>query len=122
MALVSDKLQMQHLAWRAGFGEPLPLILSWTDQRRKQTVHHGLNGPKTQPLIPVEVVSATELPDYQKVKDMNAEERKQVRKMNTQGVKELNLAWLQTMISSEHPLREKMALFWHGDCVCRNQN
>jgi len=122
MALVSDKLQMQHLAWRAGFGEPLPLILSWTDQRRKQTVHHVLNGPKKQSLIPVEVISATELPDYKKVKDMSAEERKQVRKMNTQGVKELNLAWLQTMISSEHPLREKMALFWHGHFACRTQN
>lgn len=122
MALVSDKLQMQHLAWRAGFGEPLPLILAWTDQRRKQTVHHVLNGPKEQSFIPVEVISATELPDYQKVKNMSAEERRQVRKMNTQGVKELNLAWLQTMIGSEHPLREKMALFWHGHFACRTQN
>ena len=122
MALVPEKLQMQHLAWRAGFGEPLPLILEWTDKRRKQVVHQVLSGPKKKDLTPVEVISATELPDYQKVKSMSEEERKQVRKMNTQGVKDLNIAWVQTMIASEHPLREKMSLFWHGHFACRTQN
>lgn len=123
MTLVSEKLQMQHLAWRAGFGEALPLITAWTEQRRKQVVHHVLNGAKKQPaLTPVEVINAAELPDYQKVKSMNEEERRKVRKMNTQGIKDLNLAWVQTMIGSEHPLREKMALFWHGHFACRTQN
>src|SRR5688572_30722356 len=122
MALVPEKLQMQHLAWRAGFGEPLPLILEWTDKRRKQVVHQVLSGTKKKDVTPVEVISAAELPDYQKVKNMSEEERKQVRKMNTQGVKDLNIAWVQTMIASEHPLREKMSLFWHGHFACRTQN
>lgn len=122
MALVPEKLQMQHLAWRAGFGAPLPLILEWTDKRRKQVVHQVLSGTKKKDVTPVEVISAAELPDYQKVKSMSEEERKQVRKMNTQGVKDLNIAWVQTMIASEHPLREKMSLFWHGHFACRTQN
>lgn len=81
-----------------------------------------LSGTKKKDVTPVEVISAAELPDYQKVKSMSEEERKQVRKMNTQGVKDLNIAWVQTMIASEHPLREKMSLFWHGHFACRTQN
>jgi uncharacterized protein (DUF1800 family) len=113
---------MQHLAWRAGFGEPLPLVLEWTEKRRKKIVHQVLNGPEKQVVAPVEVINASDLPDYRKVKNMSAEERKQVRKMNNQGVKDLNIAWVKTMIASEHPLREKMSLFWHGHFACRIQN
>ncbi len=122
MPVVPEKLQMQHLAWRAGFGEPLPLVLEWTEKRRKKIVHQVLNGPEKQVVSPVEVINASDLPDYRKVKDMSAEERKQVRKMNNQGVKDLNIAWVKTMIGSEHPLREKMSLFWHGHFACRIQN
>lgn len=120
--MVPEKLQMQHLAWRAGFGESLPVVLQWMDKRRKHIVQRLLNGPEEQQLIPVEVINASDLPDYRKIKSMSAEERKQVRKMNNQGVKDLNIAWVQTMIASDHPLREKMSLFWHGHFACRTQN
>jgi len=121
MPPVSEKLQLQHLAWRAGFGEPLPVITKWTDKRRKETVNKILIGKKDT-LDAVAVISESDLPDYRKVKDMNAEQRKQVQQMNRQGVKDLNIAWTHAMINSEHPLREKMALFWHGHFACRTQN
>jgi len=121
MPPVSEKLQLQHLAWRAGFGEPLPVITKWTDKRRKEIVNKILIGKKDT-LDAVAVISESDLPDYRKVKDMNAEQRKQVQQMNRQGVKDLNIAWTHTMINSEHPLREKMALFWHGHFACRTQN
>ncbi|GAA0527178.1 DUF1800 domain-containing protein [Chitinophaga japonensis] len=122
MVSVPEKLQMQHLAWRAGFGEPLPEVLKWTHKRRKAVVHRLLSGPEKAALEPVTVIGASELPDYRKMKSMSAEERKQVRQMNTQGVKDLNIAWVQAMIGSNYPLREKMALFWHGHFACRTQN
>ncbi|HEY8915588.1 MAG TPA: DUF1800 domain-containing protein, partial [Chitinophaga sp.] len=121
MPPVSEKLQLQHLAWRAGFGEPLPVITKWTDKRRKEIVNKILIGKKDT-LDAVAVISESDLPDYRKVKDMNAEQRKQVQQMNRQGVKDLNIAWTHAMINSEHPLREKMALFWHGHFACRTQN
>ncbi|SEK54748.1 Protein of unknown function [Chitinophaga rupis] len=121
MPPVSEKLQLQHLAWRAGFGEPLPVITKWTDKRRKEIVNKILIGKKDT-LDAVAVISGSELPDYQKVKDMNEEQRKQMRQMNRQGVKDLNIAWTHAMINSEHPLREKMSLFWHGHFSCRTQN
>jgi uncharacterized protein (DUF1800 family) len=50
---------------------------------------------------------------------MTPEDKKNLRKMQVQGIKDLNIAWINTMVESEHPLREKMALFWHGHFASR---
>ncbi|WP_246197582.1 DUF1800 domain-containing protein [Chitinophaga agrisoli] len=122
MPSVPEKLQMQHLAWRAGFGESLPVITKWTDKRRRVIVDKVLIGPEKHGPEAVSVANESDLPDYRKVKDMSAEERKKVQQMNRQGTKDLNVAWVKTMVNSEHPLREKMALFWHGHFACRTQS
>ncbi len=122
MPVVAKKLEMQHLAWRAGFGETLPVISDWEKRRRKEIVNKVLIGPKHAELESVDVINATDLPDYKRTKDMTEEQRKAVREMNTQGIKDLNVAWMNMMQKSEHPLREKMSLFWHGHFACRTQN
>jgi len=112
----SGKLQMQHLAWRAGFGESLPVIEQWTHKKRKQIVDNVLIGKtKTDPL---KIIDESDLPDIRR-KDMTKEEKNMMRKMENQGIKDLNIAWVNTMIDSEHPLKEKMALFWHGHFASR---
>ncbi|MBC9911461.1 DUF1800 domain-containing protein [Chitinophaga varians] len=113
---------MQHLAWRAGFGETLPVISDWERRRRKEIVNKVLIGPKRAELESIDVINATDLPDYRRSKDMTAEQRKTVNEMNTQGIKDLNVAWMNMMQKSDHPLREKMSLFWHGHFACRTQN
>ncbi|RBL94183.1 DUF1800 domain-containing protein [Chitinophaga flava] len=113
---------MQHLAWRAGFGETLPVITEWEKRRRKEIVNKVLIGPKRAELESVDVINATDLPDYKRFRDMTEEQKKTVREMNTQGIKDLNVAWLNMMEKSEHPLREKMSLFWHGHFACRTQD
>ncbi|MBC9931149.1 DUF1800 domain-containing protein [Chitinophaga qingshengii] len=113
---------MQHLAWRAGFGETLPVISEWEKRRRKEIVNKVLIGPKRFELESVDVINATDLPDYKRFKDMSADQKKAVREMNTQGIKDLNVAWMNMMEKSEHPLREKMSLFWHGHFACRTQD
>jgi uncharacterized protein (DUF1800 family) len=122
MAVVPEKLQMQHLAWRAGFGERYPVIADWTHKRRKQIVSKILIGPAKEESTSLKVVDESDLPDYKKDKMMSAEERKAARQMNAQGIKDLNVSWMYEMVRSEHPLREKMALFWHGHFACRTQN
>ncbi|MBS0026366.1 DUF1800 domain-containing protein [Chitinophaga sp. 22321] len=122
MAEVARKIELQHLAWRAGFGETLPVISDWESRRRKEIVNKVLIGPTKKPAASVDVVAETDLPDYRKLKTMTPEERKNVQKMNTEGIKDLNVSWVNAMISSEHPLREKMSLFWHGHFACRTQN
>lgn len=113
---------MQHLAWRAGFGEPLPVIEAWTHKKRKQVVNKVLIGPGTGSDNALKVIDAADLPNYRRTKDMSEEERKNLRQMNAQGLKDLNISWVDTMTTGEHPLREKMALFWHGHFACRTQN
>jgi uncharacterized protein (DUF1800 family) len=110
------KLQMQHLAWRAGFGESRPVIEQWTHKRRKQIVDNVIIGKvKTDSL---KIIDQSDLPDIRR-KDMTQEEKKMMRKMENQGIKDLNIAWINTMIDTEHPLKEKMSLFWHGHFASR---
>lgn len=122
MPEVDKKVEMQHLAWRAGFGETLPVISGWEKKRRKEIVNKVLIGPKRFELESVDVINVTDLPDYKRFKGMTQEERKAVREMNTQGIKDLNVAWMSMMVKSEYPLREKMSLFWHGHFACRTQD
>lgn len=122
MAVVPEYIQLQHLSWRAGFGESLPVINSWTKKKRKEVVRKLILGPDKS-IDPVKVVDETDLPDYMgAVKGMGAEERKAQQRMNANGIKDLNVLWTHAMIESDHPLREKMALFWHGHFACRTQN
>ncbi len=112
---------MQHLGWRAGFGESLPEIRSWMKKKRKEVVRKVILGPAAAP-SPIRVMDVTDLPDYQRQRNMGAEERKMVQRLNTDGIKDLNVLWSHAMIASDHPLQEKMALFWHGHFACRTQN
>ncbi|MEC5148287.1 DUF1800 domain-containing protein [Chitinophaga sp. 212800010-3] len=122
MAEVAQKTALQHLAWRAGFGETRPVIAEWEDKRRKEIVNKVLIGRVKSSATSVDVMSASDLPDPKKQKTMTPDERKAFQKMNDQGIKDLNVAWVTAMVKSEHPLREKMSLFWHGHFACRTQN
>ena len=53
---------------------------------------------------------------------MTADEKKMVQQKNREGVRNLNIYWLQEMVNSAAQLREKMAFFWHGHFACRNLN
>jgi uncharacterized protein (DUF1800 family) len=122
MTLAPEKLQMQHLAWRAGFGEPLPVVEDWTRRKRKQVISKILTGPDKGPHEPLKVITETDMPERKRPKDMTPEERKMLNDLNVQGTKDLNVSWINEMVNSKHPLREKMALFWHGHFACRSQN
>jgi uncharacterized protein (DUF1800 family) len=120
--MVPETLQLQHLAWRAGFGAPSPVIEEWTHKRRKQIVNRVLIGKEKDKSESLKIVDPADLAGYKRDQDMSAEEKKAVRKMNVDGIKDLNVQWIDTMVSTDHPLREKMSLFWHGHFACRTQN
>ncbi|PUZ29840.1 DUF1800 domain-containing protein [Chitinophaga parva] len=113
---------MQHLAWRAGFGETMPVITDWQNKRRNELVNKIVMGPAKAPLEPLYVIHDTDMPDYSRNKDMSTDQRKEIRQMNEQAIRDLNVSWMLEMIGSPNALREKMALFWHGHFACRTQN
>jgi uncharacterized protein (DUF1800 family) len=55
-------------------------------------------------------------------KELTPEEKKKRQEKNREGVRNLNLYWLNEMVNSGAQLREKMAFFWHGHFACRNLN
>lgn len=126
---LSNQLKNQHLLWRAGFG-PAVEQLEDLDQYSPKEIYQAL------------VKASSKKPDYINVaddylqglmmgidqvgrvqqKDLTPEEKKKARQKSKEGVRNLNLYWLNEIVNSGEQLREKMAFFWHGHFACRNLN
>lgn len=126
---LSNQLKNQHLLWRAGFG---PAVEQLDD----------LSSFSPQQFYKALVKASNKKPDYINVadnylqglmmgidqvgrvqqKELTPEERKKRQQKNREGVRNLNLYWLNEMVNSSAQLREKMAFFWHGHFACRNLN
>ncbi len=123
-------LQVKHLYNRAGFG------ISYTDLHKLSKKHiskvvDGLFKSAAKDddiaLINADEARAQMLSQaalYAK-KDPTEDEKKMrqeiVRQQNEKS-RDLNIAWIDKMIGTEAPLREKMTLFWHGHFACRSNN
>src|SRR5688572_8927967 len=127
--LPANQLKNQHLLWRAGFG-PAVEQLGDLAQFSPGEFYRAL------------VKASTKKPGYINVadnyleglmmgidqvgrvqqKDLTPEQKKKMRQKNREGVRNLNIYWLNEMINSSAQLREKMAFFWHGHFACRNLN
>lgn len=53
---------------------------------------------------------------------MDAMAKKEAQRKNREEIRDMNLAWIDRMVSGEQMLREKMAFFWHGHFAARTQN
>ncbi|WP_276502991.1 DUF1800 domain-containing protein [Terrimonas pollutisoli] len=126
---LSNQLKNQHLLWRAGFG-PAAEQLGDLSQYTPEQFYKAL------------VKASAQKPDYINVadnylqglmmgidqvgrvqqKELTAEEKKLRQQKSREGVRNLNLYWLNQMVNSRAQLREKMAFFWHGHFACRNLN
>jgi uncharacterized protein (DUF1800 family) len=105
---------------RAGFGLPLQL---WQQPRPVNELVYGLlKAGKPQP---VTITSAEEFAEYspEAMKQMtDPEMRKEKQKAFREKKNELGYLWLHEMTVTDAPLREKMALFWHGHFAVRIEN
>src|ERR1043166_7755505 len=126
---LTNQLKNQHLMWRAGFG---PAVEQLTDLS-KFTPHQFYTAlvkasEKKPEYIDVagdylkDLVMGIGEADKMQQKDIPEEQRKKIQQENQQGVRNLNLHWLNEMVNSKAQLREKMSFFWHGHFACRNMN
>jgi uncharacterized protein DUF1800 len=127
--VITNQLKNQHLLWRAGFG-PIPEDLSLFRQQSQKSLFKSMlkSSSKSPEYLDVAdnmfkglMMGIGEAGKLEK-KDLSAGQKKDFRKQSQQDIKNLNLAWLNQMVSSEAQLREKMALFWHGHFASRNLN
>lgn len=115
----SSLLNNKHLLWRAGFG---PGINQFGNLKNKdsKTLLNDLFKEEVFTYIDYQA------PDTDSIDYMNdkspAEKKKEIQKINRQQNEELNLNFLNKMVTSNEQLREKMAFFWHGHFASRVQN
>jgi len=115
----SSLLNNKHLLWRAGFG---PGINQFGELKNKdsKTLLNDLFKEEVFTYIDYQA------PDTDSIDYMNdkspAEKKKEIQKINRQQNEELNLNFLNKMVTSNEQLREKMAFFWHGHFASRVQN
>ena len=125
----SKQLKNQHLLWRSGFG-PAAEQLSDLNEFSPQQFYKAL--VKTSDKKPERIDVADNylqglmmgIDQVGRVpkKELTPEEKKKRQQKNREGVRNLNLYWLNEMVNSGAQLREKMAFFWHGHFACRNLN
>jgi uncharacterized protein (DUF1800 family) len=126
---VTNQLKNQHLLWRAGFGpavEQLGDLSKYTPREfYKALVKASSKKPEyidvADNYLKGLVMGIGEVGKMQQ-REIPEEERKKIQQKNRQGVRNLNLYWINEMVNSKAQLREKMSFFWHGHFACRNLN
>ena len=126
---LTNQIKNQHLLWRAGFGPAVEQLNDLPDYSPKQFYKALVKASDKKPdMIDVAddalkglVMGFQDAGRLQK-KELGAEERKQLQQKNRDGIRSLNLYWIQNMVNSKAQLREKLSLFWHGHFACRNLN
>jgi uncharacterized protein (DUF1800 family) len=107
--------QLKHLWARAGFGMRFEDMKSYENIPVKYAVKQLLDTTDAEIAISV-VQDAT---DYNAVIKGDAAARKMFMQNQRQQEKDLNLAWINKMGTTNAVLQEKMTLFWHNHFACR---
>ena len=123
---------IQHLFWRAGFGEPLSVVQAAEKHSAKQIFKKMLQD--SEKYNPIDIVDLKEIvAEFQQLRDMGEmkkeggseavrEKFKDLKKDRKEEQGTLNTTWIDLMSAEKGVLREKMALFWHGHLVSRSLN
>jgi uncharacterized protein (DUF1800 family) len=119
MVLNENQRKVQHLLLRAGFGDT-PLYMQKNAERKPNDILNELfKKSKTY----------TDFKLFEEADDMfqeggvrNKDEKAGIFKRSQEKLKQLNLAWIEKLVSDDAQLREKMVLFWHSHFACKGIN
>ncbi|MCC6286674.1 MAG: DUF1800 domain-containing protein [Chitinophagaceae bacterium] len=116
-----------HLLWRAGFGPSVTQLNSIDDYSSKHIWNDLVktSAREPQPYNTVDnyimdMMMDAGTPAKLMKREMTVAEKKMIREKNRQSIADLNLRWINDIVSSEAQLREKAAFFWHGHFACRS--
>lgn len=129
--MVTKQVKNQHLLWRSGFGvgyQDIPIVYS----HQPKALYTAIEQKSVAAAAPITVAEnpyagvftqAKNTLDMQGIKDnLSAEKKREMRIKSREDLKKLNLQWLDSMVNTDAPLLEKMALFWHGHFASRIVN
>lgn len=132
--VVTQQMKNQHLLWRAGFGISTAEVQQLATFSSKEIYSVLQSSSKKVNTLDVskdlvEYYSMalanqfeTKKSDNKSGEDAQQARAREQRRINREGLKELNLLWLKEMSTTTAQLREKAALFWHGHFACRHIN
>ncbi|MCG2614484.1 DUF1800 domain-containing protein [Terrimonas sp. NA20] len=126
---LSNQLRNQHLLWRAGFGPAVEQLNDLRDFTPKEFYRALVKESSKKPVYMnvadnylKGLVQGIGVAGQLQRKELSADERRNIQRKNREGVRNLNITWMNEMVNSGAQLREKMAFFWHGHFACRNLN
>jgi uncharacterized protein (DUF1800 family) len=118
----------KHLLWRAGFG-PMTEQLNQLESANPVKIWKSLLDSSSENYKSIDVVDSSIRglmmgmnEAGKQVRSLSDEEKRMLRVKSREGIKTLNITWLNEMIHSDQQLREKVAFFWHGHFASRNLN
>ena len=115
---MDNSRQLKHLWARAGFGMRFEDWQKFKNESIKCAVKRMLKDADTEE--PLYVVKGDT--DYSAVMKGDVLARKMFLQQQRQQEKDINIAWMDRMSTTDAPLREKMTLFWHNHFACRSSN
>jgi len=115
---MNNSKQLKHLWARAGFGMSFEDLKEQANTSVAHAVKYLFNSPTTDDAINV----IQQNTDYADLIKGDATARKMFFQQQKQQEKDLNLAWINKMSTTNTPLVEKMTLFWHNHFACRTLN
>jgi uncharacterized protein (DUF1800 family) len=123
-------IKIKHLYNRAGFGVSYGQLNKLSGQRIKKVVNELVEERENNSqlaIVSYEEYNAQQLllAELKNNKEQNPEEKSKrtaITKVRNAKSRQLNVAWMQQMINTKDPLKEKMTLFWHGHFACRSNN
>lgn len=123
-------LKLKHLYCRAGFGLHFSELQQLSGTIIKKQVQTMINEAKKD--LPISSIAADEvravmlnksgISKKSQLQPNDRIQRRQVLEALKRKMKNLNTEWIQRMITTDSPLREKMTLFWSGHFACRAEN
>lgn len=103
---------IHHLLGRLGIGIRCKNLTSAATQSKAKLIDFMLNKPNVAPPPP----NLTQLDEVVKLlnKSKSKQARKSITKKRNKENKQLVLWWLKTIHQSNHPLHERLTIFWHS--------
>ena len=106
--------QIQHLYWRAGFGISYQELETVNTFSKDQIVDQLFENHTAFTPLQMDFGALLKNP-----RELSKEERRKLRQLRNTKMTELNLLWLNQLITTESILREKMTLFFHDHFAVR---
>jgi len=116
--VMNNSKQLKHLWARAGFGMRFEDFKKFKNASTKHAVKRLFNDDDSE--TPIDIIK--EGTDYSTIMKGDELARKMFLQQQRQQEKDLNIAWINRMSTTNAPLHEKMTLFWHNHFACRSNN